>query len=424
MGKNYQRLDEDVLMRIMDDNKYLLAEILILLAWKLGLTREEIYNLKWDDISFEEKQIQLPDRIIPMDEDSYQRLVRRWKGRGQRSEYVAASDRGGERIHKQYIPRCVRKALDDGGAHEIDMVDMRHDYVIRQLEAHDWPYVVKVTGMTSSTLFTNYAPYAKSIRGKREKRTPEPATWREQVRNIIKKEGTSPVSLALALSLEMGLSLKALVALTWDQVNLEEGYLYNEGQKVSIPSSVKELLLNAYTERAPDEDPHVILNPQSRRPVDYARVSGQVKVALSRVGMEDVTIRELSQLNQQEKIEDDILRLIYETGPITRNDVLEQLQIPLAHKAQAYSLLRRMVWKNKLVLAGQKYYIPGTVLADPEEQYNAIRAYLEENGGAYRQDLADILKFDGRKCGRILQKMIEEGKLKRDGQRYCLPEGE
>ena len=53
--KEYKRPDEAALLRILEKNKFRLAETLIVLAWCLGLSRDEIYNLKWTDFSFEEK---------------------------------------------------------------------------------------------------------------------------------------------------------------------------------------------------------------------------------------------------------------------------------------------------------------------------------------------------------------------------------
>ena len=62
-------------------------------------------------------------------------------------------------------------------------------------------------------------------------------------------------------------------------------------------------------------------------------------------------------------------------------------------------------------------------MVPPEEQYAVIRAFLEESGPAYRQDLADLLHIGPRQCGLILRHMVEEGRLVQVGQRYCLPAG-
>lgn len=50
-----------------------------------------------------------------------------------------------------------------------------------------------------------------------------------------------------------------------------------------------------------------------------------------------------------------------------------------------------------------------------------IRSYLEEHGGAYRQELAELLGLGPRTCGWILHKLVEEGRLEMDRQWYTLP---
>ena len=88
----------------------------------------------------------------------------------------------------------------------------------------------------------------------------------------------------------------------------------------------------------------------------------------------------------------------------------------------AYERLRQLAARGKLVRVGGKYYPAGQVVP-PEEQYAVIRAFLEESGPAYRQDLADLLHIGPRQCGLILKHMVEDGRLVQVGQRYCLPAG-
>ena len=42
-------------------------------------------------------------------------------------------------------------------------------------------------------------------------------------------------------------------------------------------------------------------------------------------------------------------------------------------------------------------------------------------GAAFRQDLADLLRVEGRPCATILRRFVEEGKVVRVGQIYRLP---
>ena len=56
----------------------------------------------------------------------------------------------------------------------------------------------------------------------------------------------------------------------------------------------------------------------------------------------------------------------------------------------------------------------------PEAQEQAILAYLSEAGFAYRQDIARVLRIGPRQCWPILQRMLAEHQIAKDGQKYIL----
>ena len=405
------------MLRILEKNRFCLSATLIVLAWRLGLSREETFQLKWTDFSFEERQVSLPDRCVPLDEVAYSHLYYRWEERGGREEFVASSDRNGERVHPNYIPRCVRKALDEGGLADINMVDLRNDFIIRQLLDHPWPYVVKVSGLAATTLFLGYGQYVQSCRGNYEERMATTQVDDEQIWNVLRAEGDSPEGLALWMSWQMGLSLKDIVALVWEQVDFENDVILLAAEEVRMPSGLKTLLLQVRAKRQPDDDPHVLLSNQARRPIPHERLSIRLRTVMIRGGIENITVVDLMRRYRQENAGNDILSIIKETGKITRNEVMSQLQMS---KGQAYSWLNRLVEQKKLVKVGQGYYLPGIVVP-PEEQYEVIRNYLEEIGSAYRADFVRLLHLEKRLCGRTLARFVQEGKLAKEGQLYMLP---
>lgn len=88
-------------------------------------------------------------------------------------------------------------------------------------------------------------------------------------------------------------------------------------------------------------------------------------------------------------------------------------------KNTAYNRLRQMVARGKLTKVGNRYYLPSTVVP-PEDQEQAILAYLSEAGFAYRQDIARVLRIGPRQCWPILQRMLAEHQIAKDGQKYIL----
>lgn len=69
------------------------------------------------------------------------------------------------------------------------------------------------------------------------------------------------------------------------------------------------------------------------------------------------------------------------------------------------------------------YYLPGAVIP-VEEQDQVIQDYLQEHGTATMADLRFLLRIERRQCGRVLKKMVEEGKLVREGDLFRLPAAE
>ena len=49
-----------------------------------------------------------------------------------------------------------------------------------------------------------------------------------------------------------------------------------------------------------------------------------------------------------------------------------------------------------------------------------ILEYLGREGFAYRQDIARILRIDANQCRPILKKMVAEGRIVQQRQRYIL----
>ena len=85
----------------------------------------------------------------------------------------------------------------------------------------------------------------------------------------------------------------------------------------------------------------------------------------------------------------------------------------------AYTRLRRLTEEKKLVLIGAKYYAAERVVP-PEQQEAVILEYLGREGFAYRQDIARILRIDANQCRPILKKMVAEGRIVQQRQRYIL----
>ena len=410
------RPDAAAMERLLEKAGHTTAGVILRLAWRQGLTREEIQQLTWADVAFFEQQIHLPDRVVPLEEETCACLRARYRQMGERSPFVVVSDRLRKQMPPESISRLARTALDREGLVSVSLMDLRHDFIIRQLETHDWPYVARVSGISVHTLYAKFSGYLPRDRRRpaedRDAEVDAFLLWK-----LLQAEGGSPVGLALWMSWKLGMQAREIVALTWSQVDLDRGVIHLPDRDLTLGITLRRLLRTAQNRRREGDDPHVLLAPNSRRPIDQPRLSKLVRTALIRGGLETVSLGDLCREERREGEDARLLVYAAEKGAISRS---EAMSILCLSKVAAYERLRQLTASGRLVRVGTKYYPAGQVVP-PEEQYGVIREFLTQSGPAYRQDLAALLHIGDCQCALILKHMVEAGRLVRTGQRYALP---
>lgn len=424
MEEKNRRLDEAALRRLLEREQTGPEALVLRLAWLEGLTREEISALTWDQVSFLDDRLELPDRMVPLEREVRSFL---WKLREAREAreareepgdpHVLLSARERKPMRLESISRIARLALDRGGLKDVRLLDLRYDWIIRCLDRMDWPEAARISGMEVATLQVRFSASAPA----RKAPKPPPAQVDEfKLWKLLQAERDTAAGLAMWLGWQLGLQAQEMIALTWDQVDLQEGVLRLPDREVPMTSAVRRILEEEHGRRSPEEDPHVLLTEQSRKPLDLPRLSRLTRAALIRGGLERVSLRDLRRDDGRDEEDERILQRALERGCLSRGDVSELLGLS---KTATYARLRRLTEHGKLVRVGGKYYLPGTVVP-PEKHREAILGYLAEAGFAYRQDIVDLLHIQPKQCTLVLHRMVEEGTLVQLGQKYYLPEQE
>lgn len=409
------RPEEAAMRRLLEKNPANPAGAILRLAWRQGLLREEITNLTWDQVSFLDRQIVLPERSVPFGEgmEDYLRSMHdRW---AHFSEYVVFSERYRKQMQPQAISRIARRVLDGEGQTAVRLIDLRHDYIIRQIEENDWVYAAQITGMEIRTLQIHFSGYIRHVKKSPARREP-PQVDEFKLWKVLQTEKNTPAGLALWLTWQMGLTGNEIISITWDQVDFGENVIHLADRDAPLSSAVRRMLLDRRQDQA--QDSHVFLSANAKKPVDISRLSRIVRAALIRGGIDDMTLRDLFRSSDRSGDEAVILEQVRRRGAISRRDVMRRLDLT---GSAAYGRLRRMTDEKKLVRVGGKYYLPGTVVP-PEEQTAVIREYLAKAGFAYRQDIADILHVQDRQCSAILKHLVEAGEIVQIRQKYYLKE--
>ena len=408
------RPDKGAMEQALRENSTGAAGAILRLAWQAGLLRDEIQHLTWEQVDLWDGAIVLPDRRVPIGRELSDWLQALRDGRDRSQETVVLSDRDHKPLTPQSISRLARTALDRQGQTSVRLIDLRHDFVLRQLEEHDWQYVSRITGVEAAGLNVHFAGHLEdkkiSTRIRREEtaQIDEFALWK-----LLRAEGASPAGVTLWLTWQAGLQLEEIVALTWDQVR---------GDRLCLPR--REIPLSGGAKKALEElaaregrGGPVLTAPRSRQPYDRTRLSKLVRAALVRAGLDDLTLRDLRvDCALRSGGEGPILSHVRQQGWVTRNDVCALLNVS---RTTAYNRLKQLVNRGRLTQVGARYYLPERVVP-PDRQEAALVDYLEREGFAYRQDVARLLGIGAVQCRPLLQRMLAQGTIVQDRQRYLL----
>ena len=388
--------------------------IVLRLAWQAGLTREEIATLEWSQVSFLDNRLELADRMVPLDPDLRGALWRLYELRHDVSPRVVLSPRLKAPMAPESISRMARQALDGEGQTAVRLMDLRHDWILRQLAEKDWAEVSRISGVEVPTL---QARFSAAVPEKKSAAHPAGQVDEFKLWRVLQQERGSPAGLALWLAWQLGLQSREIAVLTWDQVDLSADLLRLPDREVPLTNAVRRLLEETRRRRRPGDPPQVILTNRSRKPVDLPRLSRMTRQALIRGGMEHTVLRDL---RRDESREDEDARLLEAArqGPLCRGDVMALLGVS---KTAAYSRLHRLTEQRRLVRVGGKYYLPGSVVP-PEQHWETIRAYISQAGFAYRQDIVQLLRIRPKQCTLLLRHLVDAGALVQRGQKYALPE--
>ena len=132
------RPDKGAMEQALRENSTGAAGAILRLAWQAGLLRDEIQHLTWEQVDLWDGAIVLPDRRVPIGRELSDWLQALRDGRDRSQETVVLSDRDHKPLTPQSISRLARTALDRQGPTSDRLIDLRHDFVLRQLEEHDW----------------------------------------------------------------------------------------------------------------------------------------------------------------------------------------------------------------------------------------------------------------------------------------------
>ena len=412
-----RRPDAAAMERILARHPYSPEGAIIRLAWLEGLSRKELNELTWDQVNFETKIMLLSDRTVPLEPSVAECLQERYARYGAISDRVIIADRGKKPMTPENVSRLAKLALNSE-AQEVSLMDLRHDWLLRQIEAHGWAYAAKVSGLAVSSL---RGQFGSCLNGKRDlnfsasegKNEVEYTLWR-----IVQQEGSSTAGLAIWMCWKLAMQPGEVAALTWDQVDFESGYIHFPDRDIDMGTRMRRLLGEVWDRQESLHEPQVFVAPTTGHPIDLSRISVVARTAMIRGGLEHFSLRTLCSWVAAQRTCEILTAQAEKQGSLVRGDVMKLLHVS---ENTAWTYLNRLADSGQLEKVGVRYYPKGSVVA-PENQLAVIQDYLKKHGIASRQDFVALLHITPHQATNILKHMVERNELIRVGRRYQLPQ--
>ena len=417
-AEELKRPDEAAMFRILARHPYSPEGVILRLAWQEGLSRKELNELTWDQVDLDGGSILLPDRTVPLEPSVADCLRERYVRYRKLSDRVLIADRGKKPMTPENVSRLAKNALDSEGQ-KVSLMDLRHDWLLRQIEAHGWAYAAKVSGLAVSSL---RGQFGSCLKGKQDqnfavsggKDEVEYLLWR-----IVQQEGSSTAGLAIWMCWQLAMQPGEVAALTWDQVDFKTGHIHLPNRDIDMGTRMQRLLGEVWDRQKPLNEPQVFVAPTTGHPIDLSRVSVVSRTAMIRGGLEHFSLRTLCSWAAAQRVTETLTAHAEKQGSLVREDVMKLLHVS---ENTAWTYLNRLADSGRLEKVGVRYYPKGSVVA-PENQLVVIEDYLKKHGIGSRQAFVELLHITPHQATNILKHMVERGELVRVGKRYRLPEG-
>ena len=413
-----KRPDDAAMRRILERYSNSPEGMILRLAWIHGLGLKELNELTWDQVDFETGNLILPDRTVPIEESTAKCLADRYKNYSAVSPRVVIADRGKKPMTLENVSRLAKNALDSEGQN-VALKDLRRDWILRQIEEKGWAYAAWVSGMTVSSL---RATFAAALRKNKSQTAAIPQMSEDETDytlwRIVQQEGSSAAGLAIWMCWKLGMQPGEIAALTWDQIDLQTGLIRFPDHDVDMGARTQRLLSDVRARQKDAPTNRVFIAPATGNPIDQSRLSVLCRTAMIRGGLEGFSLRSLAAWAGNKQIEDVLLRGAEEQGYLVRDTAAALLHVT---PRTAWEHLNRLSRNNRLTKVGVRYYPAGKAVAEAD-YLPILRAYIQKEGTAGRQALAEQLRIDPKQATHILRGMVDRGELELVGKRYRLPE--
>lgn len=364
------------------------------LARYAGLTRQEIQCLTWEQVDLHQRQLQLPGRIIGLQEPLSTALAQ-WEGKAER--WVLTGQKGQYSLPS--LSRLAAQTCEKLGLAEMGLAQLRHWYILEQLECRSWGNLCQELGMDEVVLRKAYGAH---VTPPQEKALLEPA----RLEALFKTQPATLGKLAVGLAWLEGISPGQMRTLTWEELL--------SGQQERQRQQPHETLF-AMVEALAASNQQAFVFGQGQQPITAVALSRLARQCLVSHGLEGLTLQALAKASDHHRqYQEKLAQYVKQQPYITAKQAQTLLSFP---KSATYRLLQALVQSGELVQVGGDYY-HGALVPPLKDHQPLVVAYLQRKHVVYVKDVATLLHIRQRHCHNLLQTLVTQGLATGAGSRY------
>lgn len=252
-----------------------------------ALTVEEAASLRWKDVDLDAKTLSVSGRRVPITAETARLLAETsWQG-----IYVLPAVRDPKApVNRAALSRQVRQALDKAGFPHLDASSLRTLRILELLETCPIEEVSRATGYETRSLRVLWERYREKPLPIRPRKYAAPLD-EAALLAALEREGDTLAARAVWLSWQGGLTVKAMLPLTWKDISPSFKEWTVQGKSSQVPKALHPLLRR--WRRADNGTGPILRGVSSHTAPEPAFLVRRVSEFLLRMGLDGVTLSSL-----------------------------------------------------------------------------------------------------------------------------------
>lgn len=298
------------------------------LIGECALTVEEASSLRWEDIDLDAKTLSVSGRKVPISAETAALLKETsWQG-----PYVLPAVRDPKTpINRAALSRQVRQALDRAGFPYLDASSLRTLRILELLETCPIEEVARATGYEVRSLRVLWSRYRNEPLPVRPRKNGAPLD-EDTLLAALEREGDTLAARAVWLSWQGGLTVKAMLPLTWKDISPSFKEWTVQGKSSQVPKALHPLLRR--WRKGDGREGPILRGVSTQTTLEPAFLVRRISEFFLREGLDGVTLASLRGRAKEKRLLEAL-----PSAPVTAESLRRELGVSRTRAARVKKVL-------------------------------------------------------------------------------------